>query len=127
METDPTRPSFGRYGSALVAVEDERAALASVLVLQEMGFSVDIARDHAAALAWAGRATYAVVICGTGDAQRSTQFAIRIRFCAPQTRVLLLTDPAVAPEALDEIGIELLAAPIDVNMLVERLWPAEAE
>ena len=126
MDTHPTRPSFGRYGSALVAVDDERAALASVLVLQEMGFSVDIARDHEAALEWAGHATYAVVICGAGDAQQSTQFAIRIRYCAPQTRVLLLAAPAVAPDGLEEIGIELLAAPIDVNALVERLWPAEA-
>ncbi len=38
---DSHRP--GTRGSALVLVGDERAALAAVLMLQEMGYSVDIA------------------------------------------------------------------------------------
>jgi hypothetical protein len=39
-------PRFGMHGSALVVLEDERAALAALLVLQEIGLAVDIAVDR---------------------------------------------------------------------------------
>ena len=50
-------PLFGSHGSALVAIDDERTALAAVLVLQEMVSSVDVAADLDAAPEWAVRAT----------------------------------------------------------------------
>src|SRR5262245_21501851 len=45
-------------GSALVLVEDQRSALAAVLILQEMGYSVDIAVQPEAALEWIRLARY---------------------------------------------------------------------
>ena len=114
---------FGTHGSALVAIEDERAALAAVLVLQEMGLTVDIAADHEAALEWAVRARYEVVICGGAQHTRTSEFVVRLRYSAPETRVILLAEPGTTPEGLDDLGVEVLPSPVDVNMLVERLWP----
>ncbi|MFQ5421812.1 MAG: hypothetical protein ACE5EY_15785, partial [Anaerolineae bacterium] len=53
MDGPTPAPRFGRYGSALVALDDERTALAAVLVLQEMGLTVDIAADRDSAFQWA--------------------------------------------------------------------------
>ena len=119
-------PAFGSHGSALVAIEDERAALAAVLVLQEMGLTVDIAADHEAALEWAVRAQYAVVVCGGAAHTRTWDLVVRLRYSAPETRVILLAEPGETLEGLDALGVEVLPSPVDVNMLVERLWPAEA-
>ena len=119
-------PLFGRHGSALVAIDDERTALAAVLVLQEMGRSVDVAADLDAALEWAVRANYSVIVCAGREQPETSEFVIRLRYSAPLTRVILLVDPEQEQNGLEEIGVELLPAPLNVNMLVERLWPAEA-
>ena len=117
---------FGRHGSAFVALDDDRAALATVLVLQEMGLTVDIAADREAALQWATRANYTVVVCGGQEQPQTSEFVIRLRYSAPQTRVILLAEPEFVHDGLDAIGVDVLPSPVDVNMLVERLWPAEA-
>ena len=117
---------FGRYGSALVVLDDDRAALATVLVLQEMCLTVDIAADREAALQWAARASYTVVVCGGQEQTQISEFVIHLRYSAPHTRVILLAEPGFVHDGLDAIGVEVLPSPVDVNMLVERLWPAEA-
>ena len=115
----------GRHGSALVALDDERAALAAVLVLQEMGHAVDLAADGEAAFEWAIRAAYTVVLCGGLEREASCDSVVRLRRLAPRTRVLWLAAPGPPPDRLRELGVEVLTAPVNVNMLVERLWPAE--
>ena len=50
-------------GSALVVIGDDRVALALVLVLQEMDLAVDVAVDGPAAVEWARRAAYDLIVC----------------------------------------------------------------
>ena len=66
------------------------------------------------------------VAVGGGDLAALSAFVIEVRFRAPQTRVILLADPDFTHDGLDELGVEILPAPVDVNMLVERLWPTTA-
>jgi DNA-binding response OmpR family regulator len=107
-------------GSALVLVEDQRAALAAVLILQEMGYSVDIAVQPEAALDWIRLARYQWIVCsGGGEQHRSDSFALRLRHTAPQARILLVGSDGASLDALHEIGVEVLQAPVDVNMLVD--------
>lgn len=120
-------PRFGMHGSALVALDDERAALATVLVLQEMGLAVDIAVDRDRSVEWAKQAGYTYVVCGDDNDEAGVKdFAAKIRFAIPQTRVLLLAGPDFDQGGLEAIGVEVLPSPVDVNALVERLWPAKA-
>jgi len=113
---------FGMAGSALVLVEEQRAALAAVLVLQEMGYSVDIAANPQAALSWIQLARYELIVCsGGGDLSRSPEFVLRLRYTAPQSRILLLGGPDGPPNAMDALGVEVLRAPMDVNRLVGHL------
>jgi hypothetical protein len=60
-------PRMGMHGSALVAIEDEHAALATVLVLQEIGLVVDIVVDRDRSVEWAAKANYSYLICGGDD------------------------------------------------------------
>jgi DNA-binding response OmpR family regulator len=114
-------------GSALVVLDDERLALTTVLVLQEMCLDVYVASDRDIALQAAAKAGYAVVVCGGQEQPQISEFAIRLRYSAPQTRVILLAGPELSHDELNAIDVEVLPAPVDVNMLVERLWPAEAK
>lgn len=118
-------PGFGGQGSALVVLDDERTTLATVLVLQEMGLTVDIATDREAALERAIRASYSVVVCDGADEPESRDFLIRLRHATPRTRVLWLAPRERTPDGLEELGVEVLTAPVDVNTLVQRLWPSE--
>ncbi len=117
---------LSRRGSALVVLDDERAVLATSLVLQEMGLTVDVASDREAALDWIVRARYALVVCGGREQEMITQFVIQIRYEAPHTRVILLAEPELMHDSLEELGIEVLQAPVNVNSLVQRLWPSVA-
>jgi ActR/RegA family two-component response regulator len=115
------------HGSALVALDDERAALATVLVLQEMGLAVDIAVDRDRSVEWARQAGYSYVVCGGEDDEAGVKdFAAKMRFAVPQTRVLLLAGSDFDSSGLEAIGVEVLPSPVEVNSLVERLWPAQA-
>ncbi len=112
---------LGTSGSALVLVKDQRAALAAVLVLQEMGFTVDIAVNTEAAMAWIRLARYQWIVCsGGGEQSQTAEFALRLRYNAPHSRILLFGGPDGPLDALDELGVEVLQPPVDVNMLVER-------
>lgn len=117
---------MGRRGSALVVLDDERAVLATTLVLQEMGLTVDVANDREAALEWVIRAHYALVVCGGRDQETITRFVISVRYESPHTRVILLAEPELMHDSLEELGIEVLQAPVNVNSLVQRLWPTVA-
>jgi DNA-binding response OmpR family regulator len=117
MNYESYRP--GLRGSALVLVEDQRAALAAVLVLQEMGFSVDIAGQPEAALSWMRAARYDWVVCsGGGEHSRSAEFAMKLRYNAPQSRILVLGGFDTPPDGLGELGVQVMRAPVNVNMLV---------
>lgn len=114
---------FGTQGSALVLIDDDRAALATVLVLQEMGQAVDVATDRDAALTWVRLARYGVIVCGT-PADTAAETALRLRFAAPGARVLMLSEPTARAAELDMLGVEVLQTPINVNTLIDRLRPA---
>lgn len=114
------------YGSALVALDDERAMFATTLVLQEMGLTVDLATDLDAALQWIEAADYAVVVCpGRVDAS-VVEFGRKVRYLARDTRVFVFAERGFDPAGLSDLGIEVFRAPVDVNSLVSRLWPAAA-
>lgn len=122
-DTDGTRTPT--RGSALVLVEDQRAALAAVLILQEMGYSVDIAVQPEAALDWIRLARYQWIVCsGGGEQGRSSTFAERLRGTAPRSRILLVGADGAPLDSLDELGVEVLHAPVDVNMLVDTFAEA---
>jgi DNA-binding response OmpR family regulator len=110
----------GIRGSALVLVEDQRAALASVLLLQEMGFSVDVSAQPEAALSWVRLARYEWVVCSGSDHVSTIDFLLRLRYAAPGARILLIGGTATSVDGLDALGIEVLRPPVDVNMLVDR-------
>jgi DNA-binding response OmpR family regulator len=119
---------MGKHGSALVVVDDERIALATVLVLQEMNFSVDVALEPLPAVKWARRARYEVIVCGPGDSD-TTRLALRLRNAAPRSRVVLLAGSEGLPEDLydlEGLRVEVVQPPLDVNRLIERFWPAAA-
>ena len=69
----------GPRGCALVLVDDQRAALASVLLLQEMGFSVDVSVQPEAALSWVRLARYEWVVCSGGGVTSNPEFLLRLR------------------------------------------------
>ena len=111
---------FGSSGSALVALDDQHAALAAVLVLQEMGLTVDIAADRDSALAWIRMARYAAVVCGGDSPERLTDFALKVKAASPYTQITLLAH--FGPhETLEELGVQVLKPPLNVNALVDRL------
>lgn len=115
---------FGTTGSALVMVEDERSALAAVLILQEMGLAVDVATDHEAALSWVRLARYRVVVAGTKDG--AAELALRLRYAAPRAQVIMLASASSPADGLDELGVDVLRPPVNVNALIERLMPLSA-
>lgn len=118
-------PRMGMHGSALVAIEDEHAALATVLVLQEMGLVADIVVNRDRSVEWAAKANYSYLICGGDDTTDVTDYAIRMRLAVPRTQVTVLDGSDFEHTALIAAGVEVMPSPIDVNLLVERLWPAQ--
>lgn len=110
-----------RAERALVVIADDRVALATVLVLQEMNLAVDIAMDGDAAVAWARRNEYDVIVCGP-DGDAAIDLALRFRMEAPDAKVYLLTAPGDEMTALWILGVELIAPPLDVNTLMSTFW-----
>jgi DNA-binding response OmpR family regulator len=102
-------------------VDDDRAALATVLVLQEMGLSVDVAGDPDAALSWARMASYEVVVCGGSRGVAWDEIARRLHSSVPKARIIVLTGHSNPLTELTDAGIDVLRPPINVNRLVERL------
>jgi DNA-binding response OmpR family regulator len=114
-----------RSGKALVVIGDDRLALATVLVLQEMNLAVDIAIDGDSAVSWSKRAGYDMIVVGPGG-DAAIDLALRFRMSAPDAQVFLLTAPGEETTALWVLGVELIAPPLDVNTLVSRFWRAAA-
>jgi hypothetical protein len=54
------------------------------------------------------------------------EFGRRVRYLARDTRILVFAEGGFDEEGLSELGAEVLTAPVDVNSLVARLWPAAA-
>ena len=103
-------------GAALVLIDDDRAALQTVLLLQEFGIAVDIAEDEAAALTWARRASYQLIVCGA--APHHDQLALRLLRAAPHAQIVYVSRDD-APRGFHQIGIETLGLPLDVNEFVD--------
>lgn len=114
------------YGAALVALDDQRALHATTLVLQEMGLTVDIVADLRSALDWVEAADYELVVCAARVPAASLDFARRVRYLARETRLLMFVEPGFDGASLEALGVELLRAPVDVNRLIERVWPIGA-
>ena len=120
-----TEPGYGTTGSALVLLDDQGAALSIVLVLQEMGLTVDVAADRDAAVAWARMARYAVIVCGGAGIEELLDFALKVRVTSPLTQILLLGHFGAMPE-LAALDVHVLQPPVNVNTLVDRLRPLAA-
>lgn len=109
--------------TALVLVTDPRASVAATLVLQEMGYAVDLGSEPAYALRWLRHTRYDIVLIG-GPEVATAAFAERIRKAAPTSRIIMMASSDLPPRAIERLQVEVLAPPVDVNMLVERLIPA---
>ena len=112
-------------GRALVVIGNDRVALTLVLVLQEMNLAVDVAVDGEAAVGWARRTDYDVIVCGPGGVE-TTDLALSFRIAAPQARVVLLAGPDSPLATLDVFDVEVVRPPLNVNTLVWRFWPTAA-
>jgi hypothetical protein len=107
---DLMRPdSTGRAGSALVVLDDYRAALATTLLLQELGFAVDVAVDEDAVLTWVGQARYDLLLCGAGPDRRPEALVMRLRRATPAARIVMLAPEGSTPADLRPLGIEVLS------------------
>ena len=85
-----------------------------------MGFSVDVSVQPEAALSWVRLARYEWVVCSGGERTSSPDFLMRLRYATSGARILLIGDPSAPADGLAALGIEVLRAPVDVNMLVDR-------
>jgi DNA-binding response OmpR family regulator len=101
-------------GAALVLLNDNRAALQAVLVLQEFGMAVDVAQDRLDALLWASRARYDLIVLG--GAQGHEALALLLRRAAPQARVVLFSRERPR-QSLAMAGIRTIEPPVNVNTL----------
>ena len=104
------------HGSALVLIGDDRDALKAMLLLQEFGITVDLTEDEAAALGWARRADYQLIVCG--GAPKHNLLTMRLHRAAPRARVVYLSRET-APRSFEVGGIETFQLPLDVNEFVE--------
>lgn len=109
---------LSEHGSALVYLDDDRAALQVVLMLQEFGLTVDLVGDSSSALTWATHAHYSLVICG-GDFSHHL-LAYQARRASPETDVLLMSR-LPARVSVTNAGVELFPLPLDVNAFASKL------
>ena len=109
------------FGSALVALDDDRAARASTLVLQELGLTVDLTSSLDDAIEWIEAAHYEVVIAAGRNSPESAEFAWRVRYLSRDTRIVLLGEPGFQAVGLDDLGVQVVPAPVDVNGLMSLL------
>ena len=103
--------------SALVIMTDPRAAVATTLILQEMGLSVDVGAEPSYALRWLRQARYDVVVAG-GPGVGVPSFASLLREAAPTSRILIAPEPGMSREDAIHAHVEVLRQPVDVNQLV---------
>lgn len=86
-----SRRGLSAHGCALVCLADPRAELAMVLILQELGLSVDVAADAASAIGWVQQARYQLLVVG-GTHAPIGGVALRLRRAAPDARIVILAD-----------------------------------
>ena len=106
----------------MICLSDPRAELATLLILQELGMTVDVVADPADAIRWAQRARYELIIAGGTPIPVET-LATYLRRAAPSARIVLLADDW-SPSDGDVPGVEVLHPPLHVNVLMRLLGGA---
>ncbi|MEI6137183.1 MAG: hypothetical protein WCQ48_07195 [Chloroflexota bacterium] len=91
-----SRRGLSARGAALVCLDDPRTEYATMLILQELGLSVDLAADPGSALRWARHARYEVLLVGGREA-RAQSLALSLRGASPDSQVVLLDDAPGGP------------------------------
>ena len=119
-----SRRGLSARGSALVCLADARVELATMLILQELGLSVDIMADPKSAIRWAKQARYELIVAGGAPIPLAT-LALTLRRAAPEPRIVLLADEWSPADDLDTLRVEVLRPPLDVNALMRGLAPLE--
>jgi len=117
-------PSGGGMAAqaALVIMSEPHPAVATTLILQEMGLTVDVGSDPRSTLDWLRQARYDTIVAG-GDGIADLAYAERLRDHAPGSRIILFAQPTLAAQAAVRLNIEVILPPHDVNALVERFIP----
>jgi hypothetical protein len=110
-------------GCAVLCLAEPHAELATMLILQELGLSVDLAVDPESAVRWVQRARYELIVVG-GAPMVPGSVVLRLRHAAPDARIVILAEDAVSAEDLAPFGVQVLGPPLDVNSLMQWLWPA---
>ena len=77
------------------------------------------------ALDWVEAADYELVVYA-GRGTSALDFARCVRYLSRETRLLVFAESGFDGSGLGELGVELLDAPVDVNRLMLRVWPARA-
>ena len=103
--------------SGLVIMTNARAAVATTLILQEMGLTVDVGAEPEYALRWLRQARYDVVVAG-GPGVGVAAFAANLRDAAPESRIVIVPEPEMNPDDAGILQVEILEPPVDVNQLV---------
>lgn len=111
------------HGCALLCIREQRAELATMLILQELGLTVDLAADVESAVDWVGQARYDLIVVA-GAIPHLATVALRLRHAAPRARIVLLADTEQPPDGLEHLRVEVLRPPLDVNALMEHLGQA---
>ena len=94
-----------------------------MLILQELGLTVDLAADVESAVDWVGQARYDLIVVA-GAIPHLATVALRLRHAAPRARIVLLADTEQPPDGLEHLRVEVLRPPLDVNALMEHLGQA---
>ncbi len=95
-----------------------------MLILQELGLSVDLMADPQSAIRWAKQARYEIIVAGGTPVPLAT-LARTLRDAAPEPRIVLLAEEWGRDDDLDALGVQVLRPPLDVNALMRGLAPLQ--
>ncbi len=96
-----------------------------MLILQELGLSVDLMADPQSAIRWAKQARYEIIVAGGTPVPLAT-LARTLRDAAPEPRIVLLAEEWGRDDDLDALGVQVLRPPLDVNALMRGLAPSNS-